>query len=344
MLKRLIINFILITVFWANVVFAAHEKTAPPVFVETITVKPAAKMDQISSTGTLVSIPGIIVKPEISGRVTKIYFKSGEFVTKDTALIEINPDILKAELAAAQADLKLNKLNFERSSALYKTHDISKSDFDLAQANYNSAKANIAGMAAKLQQALVRAPFDGKLGLSQVNVGEYISAGQNTVSLQTVNPLKVDFSIPELYQSKVAVGQTVLLHADAYPKETFVGKVEALESLINQNNRTLSLRANVPNNEGKLIPGGFVTVTLQFTAQQAITIPQTSVVYAPDGCYVFKVIGDKAEKTKVILGAKDSDNVTVKSGLKSGDIVITAGQIKILSPETHVVVAGSKKS
>ncbi len=345
MLKRTVFGICFMVLFGLqNVVFAAKAKTAaPPVFIETMTIKPVAKLDQITATGNLLSIPGIVVKPEIAGRITKVYFKSGDVVAKDALLIEINPDILKAELLSRQADLQVKKLNFDRTSSLYKTKDISKSEFDQAQANYDSAKASVEGTQAKLQQATVKAPFAGKLGLSQVNEGDYVNVGQNIVSLQTVDPLKVDFSIPEVYQSKVAVGQKVVFKTDAYPQEKFDGTVEALESLINPNNRTLGVRANVPNNSGKLISGGFVSVSLQFSEEQVITVPQTSIVYDPDGSYVYKVVGDKAEKIKIELGAKDSDNVVIKSGLNTGDVVVTAGQVKIY-PGAKVIMVGNKKA
>ena len=342
MLKQIVITIFLLTLCWSNIALAASKpKTMPPVFVETTTIQTTSHQDQISSTGSLLSIPGIVVKPEIPGRITKIYFNSGDVVQKGVPLVEINPDIIKATLIQTLAELKLNKLNFERSATLYKTRDISKSDFDQAQANYVSAKAGVDSAQAQLQQTTIVAPFAGKLGLSQVNVGDYVNIGQNIVNLQTLDPLKVDFSIPELYQSKIAVGQIVSLCSDAYPHETFSGKVEAFESLVNTNNRTLNVRANVPNKNGKLIPGGFVEVSLQFAEQQLIMIPQTAIVYDPSGNYVYKVVAGKAEKTAVTLGEKNADNVTIKSGLKVGDVVVTAGQIKMY-PGAQVIVAGNK--
>ena len=346
MLKQIIIGVFGIIFFCgSNIVLAAKHKesSAPPTVIEAVTIQAVSYPEQIVSTGTLLSIPGIIVKPEIPGRITKVYFKSGEVVQEGTALIEINPDILKAQLAEAKATLKLNQLNFTRSAALYKTHDISKADFDQAQANYNSTQAKVDSLKASLQQTTVLAPFTGKLGLSQVNVGDYVSVGQNIVNLQTIDPLKVDFNIPEFYQSKVALDQVVFLKADAYPGETFNGKVEAIESLINQNNRTLNVRANVPNKDRKLIPGGFVEVTLRFSEQRLLMIPQIAVVYDAKGSYVFKVVDGKAEKISVVLGAKDSDNVIVKSGLKDGDVVVTSGQMKV-HPGAPLIVAGSKKA
>ncbi|EKE00559.1 MAG: acriflavin resistance periplasmic protein [uncultured bacterium] len=340
MLKQITISFIMILGL-ANLALAKSAET-PPVFVETITVQPSPHQAQVSTTGSLISIPGIVVKPEISGRITQIHFKSGDSVPVGAPLIEINTDILKAQLADVQAQLQLTRLQFERFSELYKTHDVSKSDFDKAQADYNSARAKVEDMKAQLRQANIVAPFAGKLGLSQVNLGDYVNAGQNIVNLQSLDPLRVDFSIPELYLSKAAIGQTVLLHTDAYPNETFVGKVEAIESLINQNNRTLNIRASVPNKDGKLLPGGFAEVILQFgSQQQIIKIPQTAVVYTPGSNYVFMVVDGKAVKTPVILGDRDSNNVIIKSGIKVGDVIVTVGQLKI-HDGSPVATTGSK--
>lgn len=315
----------------------------PPAFVEAVTVKPSSHQDQISATGSLVSIPGITVKPEISGRVTQIFFKSGDTVTAGSPLIQLNTDLIKAELAGAQAQARLHQTQFKRFTELHKTHDVSKAEFEKVQAEYNSARAEVERIQAHLRQANIVAPFAGKLGLSQVSIGDYINAGQNIVTLQSIDPLKVDFSIPESYLSKVAVGQTVLLHTDAYPEETFTGTVEAIESLINQSNRTLSIRANVPNKNGKLLPGTFVETTLQLAMQkQLIMIPQTAVVYTPEGNYVFKVVNHKAVKAAVVLGERDSDNIVIKSGIRINDVIVIAGQLKI-QEGAQVVVTENKK-
>ena len=308
----------------------AQDSQQPPIFVDVVTVKPTTRQDQVATTGTLIAIPGIVVKPEISGRITKIYFKSGDTITAETPLIEINTDVLNAQLAKAQAQAQLTRLQYARYSQLYKTHDISKADFDKAQADYNSAQASVANIQAQLRQANITAPFTGKLGLSQINIGDYINVGQSIVNLQALDPLKVDFSVPEIYLSKVTIGQTVLLKTDAYPNTTFTGKVEAIESLINDKNRTLGIRANVPNKEGKLLPGAFVETTLQLASQKnLLIIPQTAIVYAPAGNYVFKVINGKAKKTAVVLGAMDNKKVVITSGIKADDVIVTAGQQKI---------------
>jgi membrane fusion protein (multidrug efflux system) len=345
MLKQTTIWVFLIVIFgFMPLALAKPAPAVPPTFVETMTASPSTRPNQVSATGSLVSIPGIAVKPEISGRITKIYFKSGDNTTIGAPLIEINPDLIRAQLADAQAQSQLTKLQFGRFAELYKTHDVSKDDYDKAQANYVSAQAKVENMQAQLRQTNIVAPFSGKLGLCQVNLGDYVNAGQTVlVNLQSLDPLRVDFSIPETYLSKVAIGQAVLLHTDAYPNETFTGKVEAIESLINQNNRTLNIRASVPNKEEKLLPGGFAETILQFgLVQQLIIVPQTAVVYAPDGTYIFKVVDGKAKRVAVTLGERDADSVVVKSGIKAGDVIVVAGQLK-LHDGASVVVAGNKK-
>lgn len=332
MLKQIVTCFFLIMVLNPVGLAAAKSSSAvPATFVDVVTVQPSTRQDQVVATGSLVSIPGISVRPEISGRITKINFKSGDTVAAGDPLVEINPDLIKAQLAQAQARVQLTRLQFERASKLYKTADISKNDFDIALANYDAARAQVEYSQAQLRQVNIVAPFFGKLGLSQVNLGDYVNAGQSViVNLQLLDPLRVDFSISEAYLGKVRVGQVVSLRTDAYPNETFTGKVEAIESLINQDNRTLNVRASVPNKDGKLLPGTFVESTLQFGLQQRlIIIPQTAVVYTPEANYVFKVVDGKAVKVAVVIGERDSDNIIIKSGIKEGDVIVTAGQLKI---------------
>lgn len=344
MLKQIVTWILLGAILHYNTAIVAKSAKIPPTFVEAIAITGSDHQEQTSATGSLISIPGIVVKPEISGRITKIYFKSGDTVTIGTPLIEINTDVIKAHLADAVAQSSLAKAQFGRATELYKTKDISKDAFERAKANIVSAQAKVENMQAQLRQANIVAPFAGKLGLSQVSVGDYVNAGQSVlVNLQSMDPLSVDFSIPENYLSKVAIGQTVLLRTDAYPKEVFTGKVEAIESLINQKNRTLSVRASVPNKDGRLLPGAFVETTLQLSKQQkVIMVPQTAVVYSPAGNYVFKIVNNKAQKAPVTIGERDSNNIVIRSGINLNDTIITAGQLKI-GDGSPVIVVGNNK-
>jgi len=345
MLKQTVTWILFSAILHYNTVIMAKSAKIPPTFVESITVTGNDHQEQISATGSLISIPGIVVKPEISGRITKVYFKSGDAVAAGAPLVEINTDVIKAGLADAMAQSSLAKAQFGRATELYKTKDISKDAFERAKASIASAQAKLENMQAQLRQANIIAPFTGKLGLSQVSVGDYVNAGQSVlVNLQSMDPLSVDFSIPENYLSKVAIGQTVLLRTDAYPKEIFTGTVEAIESLINQKNRTLSIRASVPNKDGRLLPGAFVETTLQLSKQQKlIMVPQTAVVYSPSGNYVFKIINNKAQKAPVTIGERDSNNIIIKSGVNIGDAIITAGQLKIGDGSPVIIVGNNKK-
>jgi membrane fusion protein, multidrug efflux system len=346
MLKRTKnMSFLAVLLFLTGITVIAKPKKPfqmPPVVVETVKIQLVTKADEITATGTLIASSGITIKSEIAGKITKIYFKSGDKVEKGMPLVEINSDSLKAGLTEAIADYKAKKLHFDRITSLHKTKAVSKSDLDKAQADYEAAKAKVAGRGADLEQAAITAPFSGKLGLSKVNEGEYVTPGHEIVNLQALDPLMVDFSVPEIYLSKVGVNQKVVLTTDAYPGEIFKGEVEATESLINQNNRTLDVRANVSNGDGKLIPGGFVYVTLQFSERQVFAVPQTSIVYESDGTYVYKVENNKAEKVKVVLGKRESVDVEIKSGLNVGDVVVTSGGIKIY-PGATLIDATNKK-
>lgn len=335
---------IILASLWMTRIFAkgGHDGGAgamPPALVEVAKVQHSTTYDTLAATGTLAAIPGITAKPEIAGRITNIYFKSGDKVAAGTPLIEIYPDIIKAQLTQAQAELKLAELEFDRYTKLYATRTVSKSDYDKAKASLETGRGKVESCQASLAQTIVRAPFAGSLGVVQVSLGQYITAGQNIVSLQALNPIYVDFSVPEIFSSKVAAGQIVNLHVGAYPKEKFAGRLQAIDPLVSQKTRSFTVRATIPNKDEKLLPGTFADVTL-FTSgeKQIIKIPQTAIVYDPQGNYVYKVVGGKAAKALVTLGERDASSVVVQSGLNDGDTVVTAGQMKIAAEGTPVIV------
>jgi membrane fusion protein, multidrug efflux system len=321
-----------------------HEDGMPPVFVETQKVVYSAKQEKIKATGTVVAIPGIVVHPEVSGRVTKIYFQSGDEVKVDAPLIEINPDTYKANLAQSEANLVKYQADYDRALKLFATHTISQSDLDTAKANFASTQAQVEKSRAELKQTFITASFAGRLGLSLINVGDFVEAGQTAiVSLQSLHPIYVDFSVSEIYLKQVAVGQEVVIRSDSYSDEEFVGKVAALDPRIDENTRSLKVRAAVPNESEKLLPGAFAEVTLLVNhPQQVIKIPQTAIVYDAQGNYVYRVIAGKAVKTSVIVSGRDEQNLIVKEGLVVGDEVVTAGQLKIPMDGAPVVVANGK--
>jgi membrane fusion protein, multidrug efflux system len=237
---------------------------------------------------------------------------------------------LQAQLNSAKAQQALSQANNERMLALFKRNTIAKADLDKSQATLKGDTANVANMQAKLDQALIKAPFEGRIGLNLVNLGDYVAPGQDLVSLQDIDPIRVDFSVPEKYAGKVAVGQTIQVMTALYPGQFFTGKLAAIDSFISSTTRTLAVRAHIPNQDHKLLPGAFVDVKLFFgDKQDVLLVPQTAIVFDASGNYVYKVIDNKAVKAIVKLDTRLGERVVIKEGLKLGDIVIIAGQVKL---------------
>lgn len=310
----------------------------PPVFVEVVKAAYSDAAQTLSATGSMVAVEGIQVKPEISGRVTQIYFNSGAMVKAGDPLVQLNPDVLKADFAEKRAALVLSTQSFERMQTVYKEHLASKDDLDKAEADLDSKKAELDHSQSLLNQATIVAPFSGKLGLKQISLGDYVNAGQVIVNLQMLDPIDVEFNIPETDYGKIAIGQDIALHTSSYPDLTFNGKIYAIDSLVNAATRMITVRARIANQDQKLLPGSFaeVSVVLQKGARE-IKIPQTAINYESGSVFVYKVIANKAIKTVVTLGDRDKDSVIVKGGISEGDVIITAGQVKLHEGATVIV-------
>jgi membrane fusion protein, multidrug efflux system len=310
----------------------------PPTVVDAAPAQQQAWYDQIKATGTMSAFQGVMLKPQVAGQITKIQFQSGTYIKKDTALFQIYPDIVKAQLERNQAALKLAELDYARGKILFEKNVISRQDFDKITSDLQQNQANVAQAEAQLLQYNITAPFDGMLGLKEVDVGSYVTMGQNLVQLQQITPIRVEFTVPEVYLNKVALGQTVDIAPSYNPQINVVGKVYALNSAINTDTRTLAIWAKVPNDDHKLMPGMFVEVTLYAGNQnKVITVPQTSIVYSPQGLYVYKVVDKKAVKTIVTVGLRKGNDIEVTSGLEVGQIVVTAGQIKLIDNAPVIV-------
>lgn len=284
---------------------------------------------RIQASGTLNAIQGVMLKSEVAGNVTKIYFHSGDAVKAGDVLLEINPGVLKANLVAAQATADLNSGDYDRATALFKRGALSKQDLDTALANKASALANLQAAKAQLAQNIITAPIDGKLGLTLYNVGDYINVGQSLVNLQSLDTLRVNFSVPQNNASQIKSGDPINVQSDSFPGETFQGSVSAVDTAVDVNTRTVAIRAHIPNPNGKLLPGSFVQVTVDAGAQNMlVSIPQLAVVYDASGNYVYTVVNGKAVKTPIKI-LQTNKNMIAVSGLKDGDAVVTQGQLKI---------------
>ena len=337
MSRRLFIGiFSLTIIITLNIFTLAHAKdksTAmdiPPAVVLIAPVKLESWQSAITATGTLAGNQSVTIKPEISGRVTAVYFHSGEDVKAGTPLLQLNADILQAQYTQSAAQAKLSEANYQRSVLLFQKKVISKADLDNGLAKFESDKASAEKAKAELNQALIRAPFDGRLGLRMVNLGDYVSSGQTIVDLVSINPLRVDFRVPEIYLNQIKSGQTVEIYSRSYSDVTFTGKVYAIDAEIDASTRTLGVRAVVDNKQGKLLPGAFVDVKLMTgSPQKLITIPQTALSYESEKVFVYKVVNGKAVKTIITTGERRGDDIAVLTGLKADDSIVAAGQLKV---------------
>lgn len=333
---RTIVTFIVLLA-CLGILMAAHffflKKSMPHSFPTLVDAEPVKVMQiqpEIQSVGTVHAMQGIMVKAETGGRITHVYFESGKYVEAGTPLIQIYSDTLKAELAANNANLKLSKAEFERQQTLFQKGVGSSSALDQARAKMEADKANVDRIQAELDQTLIKAPFSGRLGLRLVELGEYISPGTSIVNLQTLDPMRVDFSIPEIYLSKLGIDQKVIVKTRSYPDESFTGTVYAYDSVVDPNIRSISVRAKIPNASHKLIPGIFVQVSLlEKDPQNMITVPQSAIIFDEQGNYVYRIVDQHAIKTMVQLGPMAGDRVAIKKGLSEKDVVIFAGQQKI---------------
>jgi len=315
----------------------------PPAVVSSATAKSETWAASLSGVGTVVASNGADVTTESGGIIAALHFESGVRVKKGDLLVTLSAGTERADLARLQAQADLAKSEFARLERLYKLDAISKSELDRAQADLSAARAGADAQRAKLAQKQIRAPFSGQLGIRQVNVGQYLSAGTPIVSLQAINPVFVDFTLPEQNQAAVQNGQTVSVVVDSQPGRTFSGVISAIEPMMDSKTRNFKVRARFDNADEALRPGLFARASIGLAkTASVVTIPQTSVSYNPYGnsVYVIQSVKGKAADGKVTdelvvrrrfikTGETRGDLVVVTDGLKAGDQVATSGLLKL---------------
>jgi membrane fusion protein (multidrug efflux system) len=302
----------------------------PGVIVNAVTAKQDAWHIPIQSTGTINTFKGAMLKAQVQGQVTAIYFDSGTMVKAGDKLIQIYPDIIEANLEKAKAQLQLSSVTYQRYANLYKKNVVAQQDVDNAYSNWQQDIANVQNIEATLRQYNVTAPFDGMAGLRQVSVGEYLTVGANIVDLEQVDPIRVDFSIPDIYVDDIAVGQKISIVSSANQTKSFDGQVTAINSAVDATTRSISLWGSVPNSSHTLLPGSYAVVTLySLKTHPVVIIPQTALSYDSTGGAVWKIVNGIAKKTAVTIGMRQGNDVSIASGLSAGDIVVSDGIIKI---------------
>ncbi len=284
----------------------------------------------LGAVGSLRSDETVIVRPEVAGRVAQILFREGERVTKGQVLVKLDDSVQQADLDRARANLTLSKTKHERSIDLRNKGFISSQALDEAENNLKVAQADSELMGARSGKTAIRAPFSGTIGLRLISVGDYVKEGQDMVNLESLDPLKVDFRVPELAMSQVKDGQTLQITLDALPDRAYDGKVIAINPLIDANGRSIVIRAQVPNRDARLRPGMFARVRL-FTSgeKDTLVVPEESLFPVGDDKFVYKVVDGKATRQKIDIGQRKEGKVEVVNGLTSDDVVVTAGIIKL---------------
>ena len=316
---------------------AAKAGAAAPgsVTVEAVKVAMASLPQTISAVGSLRSDESVTLRPEVAGRISTIAFQEGQRVAKGAMLVRLDPAVPQAEAQQARANLVLAKSKFDRAVDLAKSNFISGQAKDEAENNYKVAEASLQLAEAKLAKMDLRAPFSGIIGLRSVSVGDYVKEGADLVNLESIDPLKVDFRVPEVYMRQVQVGQSLQIQLDALPGKTFEGKVFAVNPLIDAAGRAVVIRAMVRNPDTSLRPGMFARVRLI-----AMVLPEQALVPQGDQQFVYRVVDGKAIRTKVEVGQRRDAKVEILNGVAKDDLIVSAGQLK-LRDGAPVVVAGA---
>ncbi len=304
----------------------------------------ASLPQSITAVGSLRSDESIIVRPEVAGRISTFGFGEGQRVTRGSLLVRLDPAINEAEVEQARANLKLAKSKFDRAVDLARSNFISGQAKDEAENNLRVAEAALQLAQAKREKMDIRAPFSGIIGLRQVSIGDYVKEGSDLVNLESIDPLKVDFRVPELYLKQVKVGQTLQVSLDALPGKTYQGTVFAINPLVDAAGRSIVIRAQVKNADTSLRPGMFARVRLITERRQdSLVVPEQALVPQGSEQYVFRIVDGKAQRVKVDIGQRRDAKVEVVQGLAVDDVVVTAGQQR-LRDGVAVRVANSGQS
>lgn len=315
--------------------------------VATIEAEPTPWQPSVQSVGTLTAINGASLSAEVGGIVDSINFESGQDVQKGQVLLTLRPNNDPAVLAQLQAQARLDAINYARDQKQFAADAVSQAQLDTDRANLDAASAQVAAQQASMDEKIVRAPFSGRLGIRQVDLGQYLQPGTAIVTLEQLDPLFVDFYLPQQTLPRLQLGQMVDVSIDAYPGQSYKAKIAAIGATVDSATRSIAVRAVLENDQLRLRPGMFASIAVETgTPQQAVTLPQTAIAYSSygDTVYVLKHGKDAnghdtllASQVFVTLGATRGDQVQVLAGVQPGDEVVTAGQVKLHNGSPVVV-------
>lgn len=322
----------------------------PPTSITTILARQEKWASTLSVVGTMAAVHGVTVSADLPGTVDHITFESGRAVREGEVLVQLDTRQERAQLAAAEAERDLAHVNFARMKELVDQGVVSRMQYDQATAEQRSTDAKVGEIRATIARKTIRAPFSGILGIRQANLGQYLAAGEPIVPLQSLNPIYVNFGVPQQDASQIRVGQDVRIRARDLAGAAFVGRVTAINSLVDEATRNIQIQATLANPEGKLRPGMFVEVEAGLGAERSvIALPASAISYAPFGDSVYIVTDVKAPNGETYRGVRQQfvkldgtrgDQVAVVSGIRPGDEVVTSGTFK-LRPDAAVLVNNS---
>ncbi len=345
MIKRMVIMLVAVGAvlggFFAFQNFKAHiiqkvmaSMANPPQTVSTTTAGLQDWQPRLEAVGSLRAVNGADLSLEVSGIVGQIDFNSGDDVAAGAVLLRLRADDDEAKLKALQATADLAQITYDRDVKQWKAQTISQATVDSDTFNLKNARAQVERQKAMLDKRVLRAPFAGHLGIRAVDVGQYLNAGTTVVTLQALDPIYVDFFLPQQALDEIRIGQAISARVDTYPDQRFSGKITAINPQVDAGSRNVQVRATLGNPDRKLLPGMYATIDIDVGApQRHITLPQTAIAYNPYGSTVFLVEQQGAARTArqvfVKTGPTRGDQVAVLSGVKPGDVVVTAGQMKL---------------
>lgn len=329
-LKRAVLGTAFVIVSMSPLAVLAQTQAMPPLPVKAAPATHATLNVEVTAVGTLRADETVMVRPEIAGRVETIHFREGQKVRQGETLVTLDQEEYQAQLASSAAQLALEQSSYRRLQDMDRQQLASQQNLDEAKAKLDTARAQQELNRVRLSKTVIRAPFDGMIGLRKISPGAYVKPGDDIVALESLGAMKLDFRVPETYLARLAVDQRLAARVDAYPEQSFEGTIYAIEPALDEETRTVLLRARLPNPHNQLRPGLFARVSLILERREnALVVPEQAIVPVGQTTFVYRVVDGKAVMTPVKLGLRRPGLVEILEGLSAGDQVVTDGQLKI---------------
>lgn len=326
---------------------AQFSQPMPPTSVSAVEVTAQRWQPRLEAVGSLQAVQGVMVNNQVAGQVERILFESGDQVSAGQSLVQLDTDVDEADLEGLQATLTLARTQLARNEKLLTDRAVSRGDYDEIVAQLQKAEAEVGAQKALIEKKTIRAPFDGQLGIRQVNLGQYLSAGHEIVALEALDPVYVDYALPERRLGELRVGQPVEVTVKAYPDRVFRGEIQAISPAVNRETRNIQIRALLQNPDLLLRPGMFAKVaTLLEAKDQVLTLPRRAITFNTYGDSVFAIRegeGDQegklvVQRRQVTTGAVRGQEIEILEGLSAGDRVVDAGQVKLRNDAEVTIV------